>query len=175
MFARDEANVAGEELNQYGVHPVYNVLEKDGNAYGVALINSNAQEYSFTPNPALILRSIGGIFDFYFFAGPGPEAVVQQFTSLVGYPVMIPYFSLGFQLSRWEYKDLDDMKKIVQRNLDKGIPLDIQYSDIEYMQDQMDFTIHETKFKGLPEFFRDLQSKGKLIRQNWNQKSYDYK
>lgn len=39
MFARDEPNVAGEELNQYGVHPVYNVLEKDGNAYGVALIN----------------------------------------------------------------------------------------------------------------------------------------
>ena len=160
MWARDEPNVAGEELNQYGVQPVFNVLEHDGNAYGVALINSNAQEYSFTPNPSLILRSIGGIFDFYFFAGPGPEAVVQQYTSLVGHPIMIPYFALGFQLSRWNYKDLDDMKKVVQRNLDKAIPLDIQYADIEYMQDQMDFTIHETKFKELPEYFRELQSKG---------------
>lgn len=160
MFARDEANVAGEELSQYGVQPVYNVLEADGNAHGVVLVNSNAMEYSFTPNPALILRSIGGIFDFYFFSGPTPESVVQQYTALVGHPVMIPYFSLGFQLSRWEYQDLDDMKKIVKRNLDAGIPLDIQYADIEHFQNQMDFTIDRDKFKELPEYFKELQSKG---------------
>ncbi|CAF0715427.1 unnamed protein product [Brachionus calyciflorus] len=160
MFARDEPNVAGEELSQYGVQPVYNVLEPDGNAHGAVLVNSNAMEYSFTPNPALILRSIGGIFDFYFFSGPTPESVAQQYTSLVGHPIMIPYFSLGFQLSRWEYKDLNDMKKIVQRNLDAGIPLDIQYADIEHFQNNMDFTISPDKFKDIPQFFQELKSKG---------------
>jgi maltase-glucoamylase len=163
MFARDEPNVAGEELSQYGVQPVYNVLEKDGNAHGVVLVNSNAMEYEFSSYPALILRSIGGIFDFYFFSGPTPEAVVQQYTSLVGYPIMIPYFALGFQLSRWDYQDLNDMKKIVQRNLDAGIPLDIQYADIEYLQDHMDFTISQQRFKDLPNYFRELQSKGMHI------------
>jgi len=160
MFARDEPNVAGENLNQYGVQPVYQVLESDGNTHGVAFINSNAMEYSFTPRPALILRSIGGIFDFYFFSGPEPETVVQQYTALVGLPVMIPYWSLGFQLSRWDYKDLNDMKRVVQRNLDAGIPLDIQYADIEHYQNQMDFTISQEKFKELPQYFRELQSKG---------------
>ena len=126
MFARDQPNVAGEETNQYGVQPFYNVLESDGNSHGVVLINSNAMEYAFTPAPALILRSIGGIFDFYFFSGPKPESVIQQYTSLVGHPIMIPYYSLGFQLSRWDYKNLDDMKRIVERNLKAGIPLDVQ-------------------------------------------------
>ena len=46
MWARDEPNVAGENLNQYGVQPVWNVLEADGNAHGVLLLNSNAMEYS---------------------------------------------------------------------------------------------------------------------------------
>jgi alpha-glucosidase (family GH31 glycosyl hydrolase) len=160
MFARDEPNVAGEELNQYGVHPVYNVLENDGNAHGVVLVNSNALEHSFMPYPAMVLRSIGGIFDFYFFSGPTPETVVQQYTALVGHPVMIPYFALGFQLSRWDYQDLNDMKKIVKRNLDAGIPLDIQYADIEHMRDQMDFTLHPQKFIDLPDYFRELQAGG---------------
>lgn len=160
MWARDEPNVAGEELNQYGVQPVYNVLESDGNAHGVVLVNANAMEYELSPAPALILRTIGGIFDFYFFSGPTPESVVQQYTALVGNPIMIPYWALGFQLSRWEYKDLADMKRIVQRNLDAGIPLDIQYADIEHMEEQMDFTISEKFFKDLPNYFRELQSKG---------------
>lgn len=160
MFARDQPNVAGEETNQYGVQPFYNVLESDGNSHGVVLVNSNAMEYSFTPLPALVLRSIGGIFDFYFFSGPKPEAVVQQYTSLVGHPIMIPYYSLGFQLSRWDYKDLDDMKRIVERNIKAGIPLDVQYADIEHYQNQMDFTISRERFQAIPEYFRELQDRG---------------
>jgi alpha-glucosidase (family GH31 glycosyl hydrolase) len=160
MFARDQANVAGENTNQYGVQPFYQVVERDGNSHGVLLVNSNAQEYSFTTNPALIWRSIGGIFDFYFFSGPEPESVTQQYVSLVGYPMMVPFWSLGFQLSRWEYKDLADMKRIVSRNLAAGIPLDVQYADIEHYRDQMDFTIDEKKFGDLPNYFRELQSKG---------------
>ena len=62
-------------------------------------------------------------------------------------------------MSRWDYKDLDDMKKIVERNLQAGIPLDIQYADIEHFQNNMDFTIDENKFKNLPKYFSELQSR----------------
>jgi len=48
------------------------------------------------PYPALVLRTIGGILDFYFFSGPDPVTVVEQYTSLVGFPFMPPYFSLGY-------------------------------------------------------------------------------
>ena len=47
------------------------------------------------PNPGLVFKTIGGVLDFYFFSGPEPESVVKQYTSLVGLPFMVPYFSLG--------------------------------------------------------------------------------
>ena len=52
------------------------------------------------------------------------------------------------------------MKKTVERNLAAGIPLDIQYADIDHFQNNMDFTINEQKFKDLPNYFRELQSRG---------------
>jgi hypothetical protein len=30
-------------MNMYGVHPHYTVLEEDGNAHAVVIVNSNAQ------------------------------------------------------------------------------------------------------------------------------------
>jgi len=35
---------------------------------------------------------------------------------------------------------------------------DIQYSDIDYMDRQLDFTINETTYSGLEDFVRDLQA-----------------
>ena len=120
IFARDQSTAGGENTNQYGAQPFYSVLEEDGNAHGVMFLNSNAMEYEFSPIPALIMRSIGGVFDFYVFSGPEPESVTQQLTSLIGRPFMPPYFALGFQLARWNYLDLDDMKRIVESNLAAG-------------------------------------------------------
>ena len=40
----------------------------------------------------------------------------------VGYPAMPPYWSLGFQLCRWGYQDLDHMKAAVDRMRQYDIP-----------------------------------------------------
>jgi hypothetical protein len=34
---------------------------------------------------------------------------------------MPPYFSLGFQLARWNYLNLDDMKRVVESNIAAGM------------------------------------------------------
>jgi len=85
--------------NMYGVHPTYTAVELDGNTHGLLMLNSNAQEWSTTPQPGFVYRTIGGIVDFYFFLGPSPGAVNRQYTEAVGrYPVP-PYWSLGYQVS----------------------------------------------------------------------------
>lgn len=53
------------------------------------------------PTPAVTFRTIGGIFDIYFFLGPTPADVVKQYSEIVGKPFMPPYWSLGFHLCRY--------------------------------------------------------------------------
>ncbi|CAG9821832.1 unnamed protein product [Phaedon cochleariae] len=103
---------------------------------------------------------IGGVLDLYFFLGPSPADVVNQYTDLVGKPFMPPYWGLGFHLCRFGYKTLNRTKEVMQRNIDAGIPLDTQWNDLDYMNDSNDFTYDKENFKDLPAFVKDLHSRG---------------
>jgi alpha-glucosidase (family GH31 glycosyl hydrolase) len=74
------------------------------------------------PQPGITFRTIGGLLDFFVFLGPEPEAVVQQYTGLVGRTYMPPYFALGFQICRWGYKNTDDIRMVIERTKAVGIP-----------------------------------------------------
>uniref|UniRef100_H2ZBD9 alpha-glucosidase n=1 Tax=Ciona savignyi TaxID=51511 RepID=H2ZBD9_CIOSA len=158
MFSRDE----GPNKNLYGVHPFHMCMEGDGNAHGVLFLNSNAQDVTLQPMPALTYRSVGGLMDFYIFTGPSPEAVVSQYTETIGRPYMPPMWALGFQLCRYGYGSLDKLKKVVDRMLDTEIPYDVQYTDIDYMDRQLDFTINSTTYNGLEDFARDIKNNHKM-------------
>lgn len=43
-------------------------------------------------------------------------------SQLIGRPVIPPYWSLGFQLSRWNYGSLDVVKETVERNRAVELP-----------------------------------------------------
>uniref|UniRef100_H2ZBD5 alpha-glucosidase n=1 Tax=Ciona savignyi TaxID=51511 RepID=H2ZBD5_CIOSA len=160
MFSRDEG--VGPNKNLYGVHPFHMCMEGDGNAHGVLFLNSNAQDVTLQPMPALTYRSVGGLMDFYIFTGPSPEAVVSQYTETIGRPYMPPMWALGFQLCRYGYGSLDKLKKVVDRMLDTEIPYDVQYTDIDYMDRQLDFTINSTTYNGLEDFARDIKNNHKM-------------
>uniref|UniRef100_A0A7I4Y572 P-type domain-containing protein n=1 Tax=Haemonchus contortus TaxID=6289 RepID=A0A7I4Y572_HAECO len=164
MFARDEPPDLSKlsTKNLYGVHPFYMVIEPDGKAHGVFILNSNAQEVITAPGPAIIYRTIGGNLDLYFFPGPTPEEVTQQYLALIGTPVLPAYWALGFQLSRYGYKDLDDLKGIIKRNRDAGVPLETVVVDIDYMDRYKDFTVGE-KFAGMPDYLKEVQSWGMRV------------
>ncbi|XP_031669044.1 maltase-glucoamylase, intestinal [Oncorhynchus kisutch] len=123
-------------------------------------MNSNAMEVTLQPAPAVTYRTIGGVLDFYILLGDTPEQVVHEFLELIGKPVIPPYWSLGFQLSRWDYGSLEEVKRTVERNRAVDLPYDIQYTDIDYMEDKKDFTYDEVNFKGLPQFADYLHEKG---------------
>lgn len=158
LFAKDQP--PGYKLNSYGVHPFYMGLEKSKNAHGVLLLNSNAMDVSFQPNPALTYRTIGGILDFYMVMGPTPEVVVQQYTEMIGRPVLPAYWSLGFQLCRYGYANDTEIADLYKDMKAAGIPYDVQYADIDYMERQMDFTLDQTNFKGLPALVDQMRAEG---------------
>ncbi|CAF4538166.1 unnamed protein product, partial [Didymodactylos carnosus] len=118
IFARDQRPVGLNE-NLYGTHPFYMVIENDGNAFGVFIFNSNAQDYKFSlfePDKSMLTyRTVDGILDLFFFAGPTPEDVVRQYQQVIGTPYIPPYWGLGFQLGRYGYNTLDNMRAAMNR------------------------------------------------------------
>ncbi|XP_017355270.2 maltase-glucoamylase, intestinal, partial [Cebus imitator] len=160
MFSRDQP--PGYKKNSYGVHPYYMGLEEDGSAHGVLLLNSNAMDVTFQPLPALTYRTTGGVLDFYVFLGPTPELVTQQYTELIGRPVMVPYWSLGFQLCRYGYQNDSEIASLYDEMVAAQIPYDVQYSDIDYMERQLDFTL-SPKFAGFPALINRMKADGMRV------------
>ena len=74
-------------------------LLADGKTHGVVLLNSNAMDVVLTKT-RVSWRVTGGVLDFYFLMGPTPNAVMDQLTTLIGRPVMPPYWSLGLMNSK---------------------------------------------------------------------------
>uniref|UniRef100_A0A3Q3J6K2 alpha-glucosidase n=2 Tax=Monopterus albus TaxID=43700 RepID=A0A3Q3J6K2_MONAL len=147
MFAKDQP--PGYKMNSYGVHPFYMGLETTADAHGVLLLNSNAMDVTFQPTPSLTYRTVGGILDFYMVLGPTPEMVVQEYTELIGRPVLPAYWSLGFQLCRYGYANDTEIEQLYEGMKAAGIPYDVQYADIDYMERQLDFVL-DSEFENLP-------------------------
>ncbi|XDB49451.1 hypothetical protein AB1E18_003024 [Capra hircus] len=157
MFARDEP--PAYKKNSYGVHPYYMALEEDGSAHGVLLLNSNAMDVTFQPTPALTYRTTGGILDFYMVLGPTPELVTQQYTELIGRPAMIPYWALGFHLSRYGYQDDYEIASLYVAMTAAQIPYDVQHVDIDYMDRKLDFTLSPS-FQNLGLLIEQMKKNG---------------
>uniref|UniRef100_A0A4W3J130 Alpha glucosidase 2 n=1 Tax=Callorhinchus milii TaxID=7868 RepID=A0A4W3J130_CALMI len=143
-------------VNLYGVHPFYLSIEPNGTSHGVFLLNSNAMDVVLQPVPALTWRTIGGVLDFYIFMGPDPNSVIQQYLEVVGRPAMPPAWGLGFHLCRWGYRTSNRTWQVVKEMRDAGIPQDVQWNDIDYMDRYLDFTFDARTFDSLPDLVKDL-------------------
>ncbi|KAL9118812.1 MAG: hypothetical protein Q9187_004633 [Circinaria calcarea] len=137
--------------NLYGNHPVYfEHRETTKETHGVFLLNSNGMDIKINNTPEtgqyLEYNIIGGILDFYFLTGPSPVAVAQQYSQVVGLPVMMPYWSLGYHHCRYGMRDVYEVADVVFNYSAANIPLETMWTDIDYMDRRKVFTLDPERF-----------------------------
>lgn len=67
---------------------------------------------------------LGGTFDFYFFSGPTPSQVIEQYSEVIGKPAWQNAWAFGYQQCRWGYEGIAELREVVRRMNDSKIPLE---------------------------------------------------
>jgi alpha-glucosidase len=138
-----------QKANLYGTHPVYFDHRGDQGTHGVFLLNSSPMKIDLGEDEGsqyLEYNTIGGIVDLYFMAGKKPVEVSQQYADIVGHSQMYPYWSLGFHQCRFGYWDVNMVAEVVANYSAAGIPMEVMWTDIDYMHLREDFTVDTDRF-----------------------------
>nr|CAD1832057.1 unnamed protein product [Ananas comosus var. bracteatus] len=127
----------------------------------ILALNPNLNLYGSHPF-YIDVRSDRGILDFYFFAGSSPLSVIDQYTEFVGRPAPMPYWSFGFHQCHYKFKDVSDLKDVVAGYAKAKIPLEVMWTDIDYMDGFKDFTLDPVNFPApeMKQFIKHLHHNG---------------
>lgn len=145
LWATDVGSWA-TDIPLYSSYPFVLDVRPGGLTHGFLFLNSNGMDVEYTRGDLLTFKAIGGVMDFYFFAGPSPLEVLDQFTSLVGRPAAMPYWSLGFHQSRFGYKNIEELETVMRKYEEIEFPVESIWADVDHMDGYKSFTLHPVHF-----------------------------
>ncbi len=95
--------------------------------------------------------------DVYVIEGSGPRDIIRQFRRMIGRSYIAPLWAFGNGQSRWGYVNEGDVREVVRRHREAGIPLDMVYLDIDYMERFKDFTVNRERFPDFAGFVKEMK------------------
>jgi alpha-glucosidase len=147
--------------------PMYKALTffmglRKGIAWGVFFDNTYRTSFDFGKKSPdyFSFGADGGELNYYFFTGPDPKKIVEEYTALVGRSPLPPLWTLGYQQSRYSYYPEARVREIAATLREKKIPADVLYLDIDYQQGNAPFTINRDYFPHFEQMVSDLRKQG---------------
>lgn len=117
-------------------------------------------DVGYTDNAVLRVTPGTGDFELYIIDGRDETDIVKQFRTLTGQSYIPPRWAFGIGQSRWGYASEKDARDIVEGYKAAGLPLDMLYLDIDYMDSYKDFTVNTKAFPDFKAFAASLKEEG---------------
>lgn len=121
----------------------------DGLTYGLFFDNTHKSYFDFgatTDEQMMWFGADGGDMNYYFFGAQGLAKIIEDYTWLTGRMEMPPVWSLGYQQCRWSYMSAAEVLDVAANFRKYGIPADVIYCDIDYMDNFKIFTWNNETF-----------------------------
>ncbi|MGE5589818.1 MAG: glycoside hydrolase family 31 protein [Bacillota bacterium] len=167
---------AGQALTEWATDDPHHTPDKDALYQAIPFflgLNEGHAYGLFLDSPALTRFDMGKAdpdrltfsteeqdLDFYVFFGPDPKKVVGRYTDLTGRMEMPPLWALGYQQSRYSYYPESQVREVARAFREKGIPCDVLYLDIHYMNGYRVFTWDPDRFPDPARLLSDLALDG---------------
>ena len=166
IWNRDEPSPIEDGMrpgnNIYGTHPVYFTHTSDNNHFfAVFDHNVGAQDYIIKKESkkyAITQIKTSGKTDQFIILRTNFQRVLAKFQDIVGKPAMVPEWGLGWHQCRYGYNNTAQVNEVVEKFREYQIPLDVIWTDIDYMEQYRDFTLSNSNFKDLAEFVSNWNS-----------------
>jgi alpha-glucosidase (family GH31 glycosyl hydrolase) len=98
---------------------------------------------------------VGGNTHFIILVGgEDPEELLKSYHEYIGKAHIPPFWSMGYHQSRWGYRSLETVEKVVSLFQEYEIPLDTFWLDLDYMLNKKIFTVDEISYP--PEDLNEL-------------------
>ena len=164
MWNTDAGYRAGQPTPIYSSIPFY-VAVNGGRAYGVFYDDTYRSEFDFGARLRgnVGFTADGGELRLYVFPGPEVGTVLAEYTRLTGRTPLPPEFALGYQQSRWGYIPDSELGRITAGFRSRGIPCDVLYLDIDYMDGYRLFTWSPQRFPDPRRTLADLRRQGMKV------------
>ncbi|KAF2316111.1 hypothetical protein GH714_041105 [Hevea brasiliensis] len=144
----------------YQSHPWVLAITPNGEAMGVLADTTLRCEVDLRKESIIqfIASASYPIITFGPFASP--TAVLKSLSRAIGTVFMPPKWSLGYQQCRWSYDSDTRVREIAKTFRTKGIPCDVIWMDIDYMDGFRCFTFDQERFPDPQSLAKDLHDIG---------------
>ncbi len=152
----DDANHGIFSDPLYQSHPIAYFISE---GVGVVIVDSPAYQYWDISEygAKIVVKDLdASVYVAEFFSLAEAYGNVAQFLGTFTLP---PLWAIGYQQSRWSYWDEGKFRELSRRFQEEGIPCDVFYMDIDYMDGYRCFTVDRNRFPNLKALASEIDQK----------------